>query len=660
MKTCSKCGAQCNDEFVFCTACGAKFETEQSMQLETSANNQAEEAAPSLMQTEDINGASMQPAADNPAPTGKANTPVRPDTDPVEQAPAFVREEPVLIKCEFCGEMVYSNEKACKNCGAQLNYSKQASIEEVTGEFISSNIKKIKKASTAGFEKIKKAVTSVDGNKAKQLMEQNKKYLPVAAAALVFIILLLVLVPRMAKSPVVSTYGSNQLSYYSTDDEMIFYNNRRVVAKIEDAGTTPVLSMDGSKAAILADYSRGDGGSLYLIDSKGEKLIDDSVYYYVMAPSGNAVAYLKDYDSSEHTATLMLYNGRKSVKLKSELSTGYLDEGALVISPGGNAVAFLEFDDDDEEFTSYISIGGKAPKKFGKYQIVVALSDNAKYVYYIEMDKDKYTGEFYVKAGNDKVKLASDADNLGNLLFNEDCSQLLFHLEKKTYLTIKGSEKIKILNNRAYLLLPSNTLQMNYIGENTIYGIDSFSNKLLVASEDIYYLNSKHETNKITGRNYKALITNDMKKLVYLDYSECLHIVTKLNSKNPKDVELDASDDVVNFTISEDGKTIYYVNEDDELYSITTSNRPYKIADDVAKYNLVTLGNKVYFLTDYYDTGALYYTTGKRKTAVRNADEVSYAYRLGNGLVYQEGDYDERIIYGSSNGKSFRKLFSAD
>lgn len=440
MKTCSKCGAQCNDEFVFCTACGAKFETEQSMQLETSANNQAEEAAPSLMQTEDINGASMQPAADNPAPTGKANTPVRPDTDPVEQAPAFVREEPVLIKCEFCGEMVYSNEKACKNFGAQLNYSKQASIEEVTGEFISSNIKKIKKASTAGFEKIKKAVTSVDGNKAKQLMEQNKKYLPVAAAALVFIILLLVLVPRMAKSPVVSTYGSNQLSYYSTDDEMIFYNNRRVVAKIEDAGTTPVLSMDGSKAAILADYSRGDGGSLYLIDSKGEK----------------------------------------------------------------------------------------------------------------------------------------------------------------------------------------------------------------------------HETNKITGRNYKALITNDMKKLVYLDYSECLHIVTKLNSKNPKDVELDASDDVVNFTISEDGKTIYYVNEDDELYSITTSNRPYKIADDVAKYNLVTLGNKVYFLTDYYDTGALYYTTGKRKTAVRNADEVSYAYRLGNGLVYQEGDYDERIIYGSSNGKSFRKLFSAD
>lgn len=657
MKTCSKCGAQCKDEFAFCTACGAKFENE-DIQQETSANNQVEETAGSSMQSETAAEAPTQTAADSPAQTGEANTAVKPVTEAEQPAP--VQEEPVLIKCEFCGEMVYSNEKTCKKCGAQLNYSKQASIEAATGEFITSNIKKIKKAGTAGIDKIKTAVKSVDGNKAKQLLEQNKKYLPIAAAALVFIVLLLVLVPRMAKSPVVSTYGTNQLSYYSADDEMIFYTNRKVVAEIEDTRGTPVLSMDGSKAAVLADYSKDDGGSLYLIDSRGEKLIDDGVYYFVMAPSGNAVAYLKDYDSSERTATVMLYNGRKTIKIKSDISTGYLDEGSLVISPGGNAVAYLEFDDDNTEFTSYISLNGKEPKKLGKYQVVVALSDNAKYVYYIEMDEKRYTGEFYVKTGSNKVKLASDADDLGSLLFNEDCSQLLFHFEKKTYLTIKGREKIKILNNRVYPLLPSNAVQTSYVGEHVIYGIDSFSNKLLVASEDIYYLNGKHETNKITSKNYKALITDDMKKLVYLDYSESLHIVTKLNSKNPKDVELDATDDVVNFTISEDGKTIYYVNEDEELYSITASNKPYKVADDVSKYNLVALGNKIYFLTDYYDTGALYYTTGKRKTAVKNADEVSYAYRLGNGLVYQEGDYDERVIYGSSNGKSFKKLFAAD
>lgn len=658
MKTCSKCGAQCMDEFAFCSACGAKFETEH-IQQEKSENNQAEETAGSSMQPESEAGVPMQPAEGSHAQTGEANTPVQPATEPAQPAPAPVLEEPVLIKCEFCGEMVYSNEKTCKTCGAQLNYSKQASIEAATGEFITSNIKKIKEAGTAGISKIKAAVSSVDGNKAKQLMEQYKKYLPFAAAAIVFLILLLVLVPRMAKSPVVNTYGTNQLSYYSAEDEMIFYTNRKVVAEIEDTSGTPVLSMDGSKAAILADYSREDGGSLYLIDSKGEKFIDDNVYYFVMAPSGRAVAYLKDYDSSENSATVMLYNGRKAVKIKSEISTGYLDEGSLVISPGGNAVAYLEFDDYNE-FTSYISLNGREPKKLGKYQLVAALSDNAKYIYYIEMDEDRYTGEFYVKTGNNKVKLASDADELGSLMFNEDCSQLLFHFEKKTYLTIKGREKIKILNNRAYPLLPSNAVKMNHIGDNIIYGIDSFSNKLLEASEDIYYLNSRYETNKISDRNYKALISNDMKKLVYLDYSECLHIVTKLNSKNPKDVELDASDDVVNFTISEDGSTIYYVNEDDELYSISVSNRPNKVADDVSKYNLVALGNKIYFLTDYYDTGALYYTTGKRKTAIRNADEVSYAYRLGNGLVYQEGDYDERVIYGSSNGKSFKKLFSAD
>lgn len=667
MKTCSKCGAQCQDEYTFCTACGAKFEEEQNALQE--ANNLTEDAASTEAREEVPDVASMQQKAEDRPQTEAANTeasnmPEQPAAKSSNQAaPEAVPEEPVLIKCEFCGEMAYSNEKVCPKCGAQLNYSKQASIEKVTGEFISNNFKKIKKAGSAGLEKIKSAVNSADDKKAKQMLEKYRKYLPVAAAALVFLILLLVLVPRTAKSPDVGTYGSNQLSYYSDDDEIIFYTSSKVVAEIEDAKDTPMLSMDGSKAAILADFSRSDGGSLYLIDSKGEKLIDDGVYYFVMAPSGKAVAYLLDYDSTDNTADLMLYNGKKSVKIKDDVSmnyyTDYIDDVALVLSPGGNAVAYLEFDGD--EFTSYISLNGKTPKKLGKNQIVIGLSDNAKYVYYLEMDEDTYNGEFYVKARNDRIKLASDASSLDNLMFNEDFSQLLYQYERKTYLTIKGGEKIKILNNRAELLLPSNAVKMNYIGENVItYGINSFSNKLLVASEDIFYLNGKHETNKITDINYKALITNDMEKLVYLDYSECMHIVTKLGSKNPKDLELGAADDVVNFTLSKDGKKIYYVNEDDELYSITASNKPYKIADDVANSNLVTLGNRLYFLMDYYDTGALHYTTGKRKTAVKNADEVSYVYRLGNGLIYQEGDYDEREIYGSSNGKSFKKLFTAD
>ena len=245
-------------------------------------------------------------------------------------------------------------------------------------------------------------------------------------------------------------------------------------------------------------------------------------------------------------------------------------------------------------------------------------------------------------------------------MLNEDGSQLLFHYDKKTYLTVKGKEKVKILNNRSYPLLPSNTVIRWYDSDTAIYGIKSFTDKILVASEDIYYLNGKYDANKITGKNYQALITNNMDKLIYLDYSDTLHVVTNLSSKSPKDIELDNAEDIVTFTASEDGKTIYYVNEDDELYSITTANKPHKIADDVSPYNLVTLGDKIYFLVDYYNTGSLYYSTGKKKTAIRNADDVAYMNRLGNGIVYTEGDYDERVIYGSTNGKSFKKIFSTD
>lgn len=663
MKNCKNCGTQCNDEFAYCIACGAKLEENQCIQqTDADAENNQTEATSFPLQTEEAAEALEQSLAE-PEQTEAASCAV---TEAgyeavVQERPAEnPAEKPVLIKCEFCGEMVYSNDKACKNCGAQVDYSKQASIEAAAGEFIASNFRKLKRAGKTGIKKIKAAVISNDKDSDGKILKNNKKYLPVAAVVLVFFILLLVLVPSMTKTPVLSTYGANELSYYSFDDEMIFYNNRRVVAEIEDTHNEPKLSIDNSRAAILSEFDSLEGGSLYLIDAKGEKLIDDGVYYFVMAPSGKAVVYLTDYDYRAGTATLMLYNGRKSVKIKNDISLVINDEPYLVISPDGSAVAYLEKDEDDE-FTSYISINGKAPRKFGKYQEIVALSDKAKYVYYIEFEEDRYSGgEFYVKSGNDKVKLAADSEKLGDLLFNEDCTQMLFHYEKKTYLTAKGNEKVKILNNRAYPLLPSNAVQLKFESGNVIYGINSFTDKLLVASEDIYYLDRKHEPNKITGRNYRALVTDDMKKLIYLDYSECLHIVSKLDSKSPKDVELNASDDVVNFAIDGGGSTIYYVNEDDELYSITASNKPHKVADDVARYNLVTLGKKLYFLVDYYDTGALYYTTGKRKSSVKDADEVSYAYRLGNGLIYQEGDYDERAIYGSSNGKNFRRLFITD
>lgn len=648
MKICSNCGAQCEDNSVFCTACGEKItQPEQNKQQTDIPVVNDQEITATQSQVEET----IQSQTQNKSVQSQVHT----EAAVLSQ----VQAEPTYIKCEFCGETVLSTETVCPKCGAQLRYSKQASIEAATGEFISSNLKKLKKAGTEGIDKIKTAVDSVDKDKTKQLMDKYKKYIPVAGAALVLLIVLFIAVPRLMRVPKFDTYGANALTYYSAEDEMVVYNNKKVIAEVEDAYyDMPSFSLDRTKAAILCDYNSEEGGTLYFVDSKGEKNIDDGVMVYEIAASGNAVAYFTDFDSLERTATLMLYNGKKSIEIKDDINIGFYENAEINISPDGRTVTFVEY--DGEDFASYVSVNGKTPKKLGNNQKCVAVANNGKYIYYIDYDEDEYSGELYVKSGNDEVKLASDAESLGDFLFNKDYSQVLFHYDSKTYISVKGNEKVKILSDTAYPFLPLNTIQMQQNNSNMVYGINSFADKLVRASEGIYYIDGKLETNKITDSNYQAVITNDMNKLVYMDYSESLYIVTRLNSNNPKEVELDAADDVIGFAMSEDGKRIYYVNEDEELYAITASNKPKKIADDVYTSSLIALGNKMYFLVDYSDTGSLYYTTGSRKTAVKNADEISYVYRLGNGLVYQEGNYDERIIYSTSNGSSFKKIFEAD
>lgn len=655
MKTCSNCGAQCGDDYIFCTVCGAKIETDQNGQNSQEPNRQPKEADNPLQAETAVNTSNQhEDEAQKPAQQPKADQ-ISSQTQITEGI--FNQPEPAFIKCEFCGELVRSDETACPKCGAQLKYSKQASIEAVTGEFIASKLKKIKKAGTKGIEKIKVAVSSVDDSKAKKWMDKYGKYIPAACALLVSVMILLIAVTWVASTPKLEAYGANELTYYSSDQETIIYNNRKIVARVNNPYDAPSFSMDHTKAAILSDFDGEDGGTLYYIDSAGKKEIDDSVLYYVMAASGNSVAYLTDYDPSDHTATLKLYRRKKTVIIRSKMDISHNDNANLVISPDGKAVAYQEY--NDGAFAAYVSVNGREPKKLGKSKEIVAMSDKAKYIYYIDYDNDKNSGEFYVKSGNSKVKLAADADSLGELIFNKDCTQIVFHYEKKTYISSNAEDKIKLLNNRAYLLLPANTVWLSQDSNNTIYGINSFEDMLLISSEDIYYIDDNYELNKLTDICYKAAVSNDMSKLIYLDYSDTLHIVTQLDCNNPKDTELDA-DDIISFTVSEDGKTVYYINGDDELYSITASAKANKIADDVNQYNLVVLKNRMFFMVDYHDTGSLYYTSGKRKTAVKNADEVTYVYRLGNGLVYQESDYDERVIYGSKNGSSFKKLFTDD
>lgn len=619
MKRCTYCGVENEDDSNFCMACGSRFEDTAPSQ-ELAVQQETEEIQETTVAQE----------------TDKSQEPAVMQEIEKRQEPAMVHEverlqEPVMAqepeksRCKACGAYIEANEKFCPQCGVEQGSSKIVEIKEVI-------IKKLPK---------------------------DKKMIAPIVGGILLALIVLIIVPKLFKGSKYDTFGANALDLAHVGTDMFFYNNKKIVDEIENSDIRyTTFSIDRTKVAYIEDYDWDEGGTLYLFDEKGKKEIDDGVIFFAMSDSGNGIAYYKDYDYDDDTATLMLYNGSKSVEIEDDISI-YIDEEFLIISPDGKTVAFVEYNDDDN-LVGYISVNGKEPKKLGKNKICFAISDDGKYVYYLELDEDAYDGELYVRIGEKDIKLASDVDDIGDIYFNKDYSQILFTYDDKTYISVKGSEKNKVSSESTFPLLPDNAIWKSSSWMKTI-GINSFADSLLLSDSKVYYLNRKFESNKIIDRCADVVVTNDMEKVVYIDYSGDLYMVTNLDKKRPNEVHLNRANDIESFSVSEDGDLIYYVNEDDELYSITKSNKPKKIADDVYSNNLVTLGSKLFFLVEYRgETGTLYYTTGSGKNKVSNADDVFYIERLGNGIYYQTYDSGEKTIYGSQNGSKFTKILEWD
>lgn len=618
MRKCTSCGIECTDDDLFCASCGNKVEEQEPEKVE-----KVEEQEPEKIEK-------------------------------VEQQEPVKPEEPTTVNCEFCGETVSSTESTCTKCGAQLKYSKQASIEAATGEFVSSNIKKLKKAGKKGVSKIKETVES---DNTKGLIEKNKKWIPVIGAAVVVLLVLIIGVPKLLKGNKFDSYGANALSFAYNNDDLMIFTNKKVVAEIMDSDfTNPKFSLSGTKAVAIEDYDRREGGTLYLIDAGSKKEIDDEVVSYVISDNGNSVAYFNEYDSEKGTATLMLYNGKKSTEIEDDILLNR-EESLFVISPDGSAIAYVEF--DDNKMTGYISKNGKSPEKLGKNKMAIALSDKANYIYYVESDDNNSSMDIYVMRGKKETKLVPDAYNISQMTFNKDYSQVIYSYDGKTYISVKGNDKKRLASDTADILLPDNC-QVKTTSITKTIGAKSFAKTLVATFDAVYYLNAKFETNKIVSNFDWVKVSSDMSQLAYIDYSDDLHLVTNLSKEKPKDLEFDKAEDVDGFALTDDGKTIYYVNDDEELYSIKKSNKPKKIADDVNASYLATIGKKLFFLVDYKNTGTMFYSTGSNKVELKNADEVSNFYKYGNGIIFNTSDGGESITYGTTNGTKIDKLFEND
>ena len=537
------------------------------------------------------------------------------------------------MECLNCGHDNDPGEMICAGCGAQIQQDAQPETQPEAPE------------SGAAVE-----MTYVK-------LPLLKKLAAIAIAAVVLIIAAIYVIPTLGGFRYATT--KDWIEIRAGYEEVIISGNNNPKFKIDGEPYGYELSMDNSKAVVMVDYDEDEGGALWFITTSAAQLIAEDVIGYLLADSGNGVAYLTNYNEDEETATLYLYD--TSRKTKTQITDGASSLGfggvfGIAISPDGKSVGYVaDYDKKSYEFTGNIVINGSR-QKLGDNMLAAAISDGGKFIYYAKYDPGDGNISLHVRSRQNDNRLASDADSIvGSVKLNKDYSQIIYTInddDYRTYISRNGAERERISGSMIWnIILPrdAQTREYYYTAKISVFGISDFSGFVGVTSDGLSYYNSKLEPDKIANSNNyieMASVSNDGKTLHYRNSSSRLSSV-RFTSSGAERTDIDK--EVYSFAASANGKSVYYVNGDNELYYAKRGKTPVKIADDVLAGSLTLsyTGNRVYFLVEYRGDdkgGDLYYSNnGGRKTRVPGAFEVT-------GLVSRPTS----IFYVTVNDEYFR------
>ena len=564
--------------------------------------------------------------------------------------------------CANCGTKNEDGAAFCANCGQKLDTPAapvapasevkaepapapvaEPAKEEVKAEAPAAPAKVEPKVETPAAEAVKEEANAPKPVKPEVVEGEAKKsgfkpaYIGIIAGCVCALIVIIVIIANVAGKS-----GGNKITqvvsawYDSEDDETyILVNNKPVKSTIE--GSAKVVKSNADDTVVLLK----NGSELYVLDKKGNiNMITDSVDSYDLSADGSTVAYIED-------EILYLYSVKNGKVKKVEED---VKADSVILSPSGKAVAFLLESKDDYKLAVN---NGKKTVELQKNVKPLALSDNCKFIYYYDQGKNA----LYVNSlKDDSSKISGDVN--GFYLFNKDCTEVIFSTENGLYYSAKGADKQKLTSytgsavplfaraGGAYTSDPNgvttvemDTLLMNY------YFVDN----------SLYYYNKKCESDKAISNVYNLLVSDDLKTVYYVNYDNTLYF-TKLDGKYENNK---VKSDIKNFSITRDGSAAYFVDDDDTLYYAKGKKDPKKISDDVDKMAM-TYDDTCLFLVDMGTyAGTLYSSTnGSNKDKVK--DEVmNVVTRRGATYMYADYDSSDNIydVYVATKGAKFSIIF---
>lgn len=518
--------------------------------------------------------------------------------------------------------------------------------------------------------------------------EKKSSKTVIIAVAIVAAIALVAVVVVMAMSGIFSPKSSIPKPYLLVEGEeesLVFYGSEEPT-KIKGAVENYRYSNDGKIMAMRVDVDEENLGDLILCTGKDMIEVADEVYGFTLSDNGQKLAYYTDYSSKKNTATLNIYD--LSSRKSSEVAEGILAEAGVVFSPDGKSIGYigdLKMKDSElDSFMGFVSKNGEKPIEVGKNRVVIAVADNAAYIYSAETDKESTDseGDLYVKKGDKEEKLGKASMN-APIYLNQNCSEIIFTRSGSTYISIDGADKEKISGDVLdSIVFPQNT-NFSYSFFDAfvvVVSVPSLKDQVIILDDDgdisVNYLNSKLEVEEIDSLEGEAYlhrisVSADGKSLVFIDDSGSAQLYKNFRNLNDKPVEMDPGKDLISILPSKDFSKFYLLDEENALYLQTNGGESSDVFEDVDEGSMVFSPDegRLYFTADsktddetYLSTGNFYVVDCKAGAKPEEiADEVTYFDVSDYGILYYVYEKTDDYVnyfdaYFSKDGKKYKSV----
>lgn len=478
---------------------------------------------------------------------------------------------------------------------------------------------------------------------AKQPKVSSGTIIKVLAVAVLAIIVIAIIAGLSGGRSGDYVFVEQEVAIFENDDKStVFVDGKAIKPTISGEASIIRSSIDNKICLIKAEED--DETVYYTLRGKKLEKIEKSEDWsgIVMSSTGEGIAYTIEEDDE---TTLYLYDVSKKKSTEVESSDSYIKCTAL--SPDGESLTYVMREKKDEYTAAYFFNGKKSQKLAGKNVSPIGLSDGGKYIYAATInDEFEMTLKLYNKKGESKATIGKGDEDV---IFNTDHTQLLYVSKDKVYISVKGKEGVKFFKNDSlYPVVPHDTKAAS----DGTYPIENFYNQFYYSDGGIYKVKKNEKYVKLASKvAYQFSLSEDGSTLYYQNTSGDVKMVkTSWSEEKAASKAVLIAEDADQFIVTSDCKRVYYM-DGDELYSVKGNNgKSKKAIDDDVDDMWLGKGDILY----YYMDDAIYATSnGKKGTSVRSdVEDLDVGYL---GYLYVTADDTVYITKGSKKPKQIFK-----